>query len=151
MKSSITTILFLLFCSIAIAQGPPPPMNMPTESNTILIDKIIKVTNQEQYFIEYCSEKVKTYASENKWSKEKTRQILGSVKLEHYISTIYSNYASYSVEELKTILTTMSLINDGKSNLSKMTLINPMMHNNLDLFVEGLLEGKYVITGKKVN
>ena len=151
MKQSITTLLFILFCSSAIAQLPPPTMDMPTESNTILIDEILKVTNQEHYFIEYCSEKVMTYASDNKWSKEKTSQILGSVKLEHYISTIYNNYAIYSDEELKNILTTMTLINDGKSNLSKMTLINPMMHNNLDLFVEGLLEGKYVMTSKKVN
>ena len=151
MKHSITTLLFILFCSIAIAQGPPPPMAMPTEDNTALIDEIIKATNQEHYFIDYCSKKVSEYASENNWSSEKTSQIIESIRLRSYISTIYNNYASYSVEELKAILTTMTLINDGKSNLSKMTLINPMMHNNLDLFIEGLLEGKYVITNKKVN
>ena len=107
MKNNKINILlvFIFFLNIAVfGQTNPPPMAMPKDSNTILVDKIIEMTNHEQYFIDYCSKKVKTYAKENSWSPEKTNEILGSIKFKYYNSTIYNSYAFYSTDQLRKLL-----------------------------------------------
>ena len=135
---------FFLFAKTLFGQAPPPPMAMPADSNIILIDKIIEVSNHEKYFVEYCTKKVRQYSIENNWTAEKTNQIMESIKFKSYKTTIYNSYAFYSIEQLKSLYDTLALVNkDTKSSFS-MILTNSMMQNNLDLLVDGLIEGKYI-------
>jgi hypothetical protein len=139
-------IPFSLFTITLLGQTNPPPMAMPTESNVILVDKIIEVTKHEKYFIDYCTDKVKSHSLKNKWSQEKTNQILESIKFKYYSSTIYNSYAFYSIEQLKTLLEALTFLNKKTKNNLEMILTNSMMQGNLDVFVEGVIEGKYVMT-----
>ena len=139
-------IAFFLFTTTAFGQTNPPPMAMPADSSIILVDKIIEVTKHEKYFVDYCTKKVKNYSTENNWTPEKTNQILESIKFKYYNSTIYNSYAFYSIDQLKSLLDTLILLNkDAKSSLT-MVLTNSMMQSNLDLFVDGVIKGKYVTT-----
>lgn len=149
MKTKINIILIfsLLFsCLTAIGQTNPPSMGMPKENNKILIDKIISATEHEKYFIDYCTKKVKNYATENNWTPEKTTQILESINFKYYNYTIYNSYAFYSSDQLKKILDAVVILNKNPKNKLTMILTNSMMQNNLELFVDGIIKGKYITT-----
>ena len=139
-------ITFFLFVTTVFGQTNPPPIAMPADSSVILMDKIIEVTRHEKYFVDYCTKKVNNYAAENNWTTDKTKQILESIKFKYYNSTVYNSYAFYSIDQLKSLLDTLTLFNkDAKSSLT-MILTNSMMQSNLDLFVDGVIKGKYVTT-----
>jgi len=126
-------------------QVAPPPMAMPADSNTVLIDKIIELTDHEKYFIDYCTMKVMAFAKENKWKKEKTSEILNSIKFEYYNSTIYNSYAFCSTSQLTKLVDALTELAKDIKNSGPFILTNSMMQNNLDLFVKGVIEGKYVV------
>lgn len=141
----ITVINFTFFNNDLFCQsGPPPAMAMPDGNNKILIDKIIETTKHEKYFIDYCTKKVNQYAIENNWINEKTIKTLNSINFEYYNSTIYNSYAFYSTEQLNSLLNSLILLDDNSS--SSMILTNSMMQSNLDLYIESVIEGKYIIT-----
>jgi len=145
-KVLYTIALFFFFGTTSFGQTNPPPMAMPNDSSVIIVDKIIEVTKHEKYFVDYCTKKVKKYATENNWTPEKTTQILGSIKFKYYNSTIYNSYAFYSIDQLKALLDTMTLLNSDSKNSLTMVLTNSMMQSNLDLFIDGVIKGKYVTT-----
>lgn len=126
---------------------PPPPMEMamPTEINTKIVDEIVKVTRHEKYFTDYCIDKVKRFGRSNAWTTGRTNEILGSIKFEFYKSTIYNSYAVYSTEQLNKILETLTIVNSKSGIDLTMILTNSMMQSNLDLFVEALIAGKYIV------
>ena len=144
--NNIYRLIFLLFFLNIVVPGQtnPPPMAMPKDSNAILVDKIIEITNHEKYFIDYCSKKVKNYAQENSWTPEKTNEILGSIKFKYYKSTIYNSYAFYSTDQLRKLLDVLTSLNNNSKNSMPMILTNSMMQSNLDLFIKSVIEGKYV-------
>lgn len=142
-------VLFSLFISLTnyfnvSGQVSPPPMAMPKDSSIIVIDRIIDVTKHEEYFIEYCTEKVNKYASLNNWEPTKTKQILESIKFKDYNHTIYNSYAFYSINQLNSILKALTLLNTDPKNHMTMVLTNSMMQVNLEFYVESLIEGKYI-------
>ena len=139
-------VSFFLMGNMAFGQTNPPPMAMPKDSSIILVDKIIEVTHHEKYFVDYCTKKVKKYSVENNWTTEKTAQILESIKFNYYNSTIYNSYAFYTIEQLKSLLEAMTALNSVSRSTQTMVLTNSMMQSNLDLFVQSVIEGKYVTT-----
>lgn len=143
-KTAYLLITFILLTTKAIGQTDPPPMAMPADSSVILVDKIMEITKHEKYFVDYCSKKINNYSAENNWTSEKTKQILESIKFEYYNSTIYNSYAFYSIDQLKALLDALTLLNQDANSSLTMVLTNAMMQSNLDLFVEGVIEGKYV-------
>jgi superfamily II RNA helicase len=149
MKTSYTLIaIFFLLSTTSLCQTNPPPMAAPADTNKILIDKIIEITSHEKYFIEYCASKVRKCAEKNYWTANKTNEILESIKFDYYNPTIYNSYAFYSNDQLKKILSALTIINQKPKNNLTMIFTNSMMQNNLDLFIENLLEGKYVAKHK---
>ena len=139
--------LFLVILSFYIksnGQVPPPPMAMPVDSNALLVDSIIKVTKHEQYFRDYCREKVLAHARINNWTEEKTGDILESVQFRYYNSTIYNSYAFYSTDQLRKLLDALKEL-ARTSRDRPFILTNDMMQHNLDLFVASAIAGKYVV------
>jgi len=144
-RTSFLLILILTSCLKMAGQVAPPEMALPTDSNTLLIDKIIEVTNHEKYFNDYCNGKVMAYAQEHNWKKDKTSEILNSVKFKYYNSTIYNSYAFYSTEQLTKLLEALTELTKASKDNQPFILTNSMMQSNLDLFVKSVIEGKYVI------
>lgn len=142
-KIKFLIVFAFLLCIKTNGQGPPP-VAMPSKDNTALIDKIIEVTKHKKYFTDYCTEKVKEYAEENKWNKAKTKKILSSINFEDYNSTIYNSYAFYSETQLKNLLTVMADLAKTKHS-SPFILTNDMMQSNLENYLKGVIEEKYVL------
>ena len=147
-KQTIIIFYFIASFSKVSGQVAPPPAAMPTESNTVLIDKIIQVTNHKQYFADYCSKKILAYAKENNWTQEKTNEILNSAKFKYYNSTIYNSYAFYSTFQLTKLLEILTDLSKTVRPSQMFILTNQMMQSNLDLFVKTVIEGKYVVKGE---
>ncbi|MET0392972.1 MAG: hypothetical protein ABW019_07510 [Chitinophagaceae bacterium] len=136
--------IFFYSLTVSGQDGPPPPAAMPADSNIILVDKIIDVTRHKEYFMNYCKEKTESHAQKNNWTAEKTKTILGSINFEYYRSTIYNSYAFYTARQLTGLLDALTLLYRGKPDHLVMILTNSMMQFNLDVFVENIIEGKYV-------
>ncbi|MFM9984136.1 MAG: hypothetical protein ACKVOK_02840 [Flavobacteriales bacterium] len=147
-KVSYLLIALFLFALNVSSQTdpPPPPMAMPPDSSVILVDKIIEITKHEKYFIDYCTKKVKNHSKENGWTQEKTDKILKSIKFEYYNSTIYNSYAFYSIDQLKSLLDALTLLNKDTKGGMPMILTNSMMQSNLELFADNVIKGEYVPT-----
>ena len=142
----VFSFVFLLSTSTVFSQTNPPPMSMPDKANSVLVDSLIRITNHEQFFIDYCTKKVTEHATLNNWPQSKTEKILKSIKFKYYDDTIYNSYAWYSTEELRKLLDTLLLLNKKSSKGTRLILTNSMMQSNLDLFVKGVIEGKYVMS-----
>ena len=141
--------IILLSANTSLGQSAPPPMAAPDKNNTLLIDKIIEITDHEQYFVDYCTKKVKRHGAENNWSEEKTKEILGSIRFKYYNSTIYNSFAFYSTGQLQTLVNALEALRKDKQFEQPFILTNSMMQNNLELFVENLIDGKYLTKKNK--
>jgi hypothetical protein len=136
--------LFLSLSLQAICQDGPPPMAMPADSNAILITNLIKVTDHEAYFLDYCTNKVKDHGLKQHWSTKKTQEILASIKFDYYSTTIYNSYAFYTKSQLTKLLEAMTLLKANSKDRDPLILTNSMMQWNLERFVENIIEGKYL-------
>jgi len=142
---NILLLLTFFVTSFAFAQAPPPP-SMPTNDNKVLIDELIKVTEFENYFTEYCKNKVEQAAKESNWEDGKTQQIIESIKFKYFSNSIYNAFAVDSKENLsKTIILFKSMNENRKDSILKMIPINAMIQFNLDGFAKSIIEGKYII------
>jgi len=144
MKNILLLLIFFV-TSFILAQAPPPP-SMPTDDNKILIDELIKVTEFESYFNNYCKNKVEQAAKENNWDDKKKREIIKSIRFEGFATnTIYNNFARNTKEDLQETITLLKKLNE-KENLSstKFIIINLMIQNNLEGYVKSLLRGDYL-------
>ena len=142
-------IFFLLaFCvsSFAIAQAPPPP-SIPPADNKVLIDELIRVTEFENYFNNYCKTKVEQTAKENNWDEKKKQEIIESIKFKYFYHSIYNAFASENKETLNNAIALFKNINNKKSDsFLKFVPINPMMQYNLEGFTSSLIKGNYIIS-----
>lgn len=139
----------LVFCisSLAIAQelAPPPPAE-PTIENKILIDELIKITEYEKYFYDYCKNKVEQTAKENNWDEKKKNKIIESIKFKYFNYSIHNAFALDSKESLNNAIILFKNLNSVRNEtILKIIPINAMMQRNLDGFVESLLQEKYII------
>lgn len=135
--------VFTFFAMVSKAQDGPPPMAMPTEKNKELIDEVIKVTNYETYFKNYCLEKVNRYAAAQNWTEKKREQIIKSIDFKYFSSTVYNQYAFHSSEELEKLIELFKELN--KNKVQKLIVTSDMVQGNLELFAQNVVEGKYVM------
>lgn len=135
--------LLIVCSSVCQAQEDPPPMAMPTENNKVLIDEVIRVTNYETYFREYCLEKIKQYATEHKWTANKKEEIIKSIDFKYFNSTVYNQYAFHSTEDLKRLIELFKALN--KNKVQKLVVTSDIVQRNLELFTQSVIEGKYVM------
>jgi hypothetical protein len=133
-----------MVCStVSKAQDGPPPMAMPTENNKVLIDEVIKVTNYDTYFRDYCLKRVNQHATVNNWTTKKKEQVIKSIDFKSFSSTVYNQYAFHSTEELKKLIELFKELN--KNKVQKLIVTSEMVQGNLELFVQSVIEGKYVM------
>ena len=137
----ILIFLFLFVIHFSFAQISPPAPSMPTESDRILIDELIKVSELENYFNNYCKYKIDQKAKEFNWSEQKREKVIESVNFEEYTNTIYNVFALNTKEDLENIIELIKKLNK-KRNLpsSKLIITNLMMQKNLDGYIGTLLK-----------
>jgi hypothetical protein len=140
-KKLILSTIFVLFVFVSNAQDGPPAIAMPTGENEVLIDELIKVTDFERHFKDYCTKRVNDYAKQKNVDSKRVNQMLGSVSLKHFNVTLYNEFSSYSKDQLKRMIELFKKINEG--NTHKLSIMSSLIQINLDYFVQSIIESEY--------
>jgi hypothetical protein len=115
---------------------------MPTQQNTIIVNKIIDVTNYKTYFVDYCLTKINETAYKEKWNEQKTVQITETINFKNFRDAVYNMFAFYDEVELETLLKEYQK-NTAYQTTNAMTT-NKVLLNNLDIYAKDVVEGKYL-------
>ncbi len=143
---NIVLLLTFFIASLTFAQTAPPPPSMPTADNKILIDELIKVTEFENYFTNYCKNKVEQAAKESNWDDKKKQELINSINFGSFTNTIYNVFARNTKEDLEDTISLLKKLNQKRNLISsKLVVSNLMMQNNLEGYVKSLLKGNYII------
>ena len=137
--------LFLILISIKIySQQSPPPIAKPTSDNKVLIDELIKVTEYENFFTQYCLMKIRRVSYAEKWTEQYKKDVTESIKFKYYIDTIYN---AFSFTDKNDLLKMIAFYKDVNKNAKhhKYVITNEMMANNLEGFADSLVKGKYIV------
>jgi hypothetical protein len=128
--------------AICISQTSVAKAPMPTQQNTIIVNKIIDVTNYKTYFVDYCLTKINETAYKEKWNEQKTVQITETINFKNFRDAVYNMFAFYNEVELETLLKEYQK-NTAYQTTNAMTT-NKVLLNNLDIYAKDVVEGKYL-------
>jgi len=128
--------------AICISQTSVAKAPMPTQQNTIIVNKIIDVTNYKTYFVDYCLTKINETAYKEKWNEQKTVQITETINFKNFRDAVYNMFAFYDEVELETLLKEYQK-NTAYQTTNAMTT-NKVLLNNLDIYAKDVVEGKYL-------
>ena len=142
-KNYFLFLALLMFApAICISQTSAAKAPMPTQQNTIIVNKIIDVTNYKTYFVDYCLTKINETAYKEKWDEQKTVQITETINFKNFRDAIYNMFAFYNEVELETLLKEYQK-NTAYQTTNAMTT-NKVLLNNLDIYAKDVVEGKYL-------
>jgi len=142
-KNYFLLLVLLMFVPvICISQTSVAKAPMPTQQNTIIVNKIIDVTNYKTYFVDYCLTKINETAYKEKWNEQKTVQITETINFKNFRDAVYNMFAFYNEVELETLLKEYQK-NTAYQTTNAMTT-NKVLLNNLDIYAKDVVEGKYL-------
>jgi len=136
-------VLLMFVPAICISQTSVAKAPMPTQQNTIIVNKIIDVTNYKTYFVDYCLTKINETAYKEKWDEQKTVQITETINFKNFRDAVYNMFAFYNEVELETLLKEYQK-NTAYQTTNAMTT-NKVLLNNLDIYAKDVVEGKYLV------
>ncbi|MCA4810656.1 hypothetical protein IF128_13065 [Empedobacter stercoris] len=140
MKKIISFIIFLTY-NYSFAQDIPSPAT-PNKENEQIIDKILINTEYENFLKEYVYSKIDKSEIAANWTSEYKKRILSSVKLKYFEFSLKNQLAFASKEELDKLNSGFKIYNEN--NNQKLVFINAIILNNLEIFAESIIEGKYI-------
>lgn len=143
-KHALSVLVFLLFTPVICqSQTSSKAVPMPSQQNTIIINRIIEATNYKTYFVDYCLNKINETASKEKWNEQKTIEISETINFKNFRDAVYNMFAFYNEIELETLLKTYEKDN-GYQTTNVMTT-NKVLLNNLDIYTRDIVKGKYLM------
>ena len=114
---------------------------MPTQQNTIIINKIIEAANYKNYFIDYCLTKINETAAKEKWNDQKTMEITESIDFKNFKDAVYNMFAFHDEVELETLLKAYQ--KDTNHQTSNIMTTSKALSTNLDIYARDVVTGKY--------
>ena len=135
-------VLLMFVPAICISQTSVAKAPMPTQQNTIIVNKIIDVTNYKTYFVDYCLTKINETAYKEKWDEQKTVQITETINFKNFRDAVYNMFAFYNEVELETLLKEYQ--KDTAYQTTNAMTVNKVLLNNLDIYAKDVVEGKYL-------
>ena len=135
-------VLLMFVPAVCISQTSVAKAPMPSQQNTIIVNKIIDVTNYKTYFVDYCLTKINETAYKEKWNEQKTVQITETVNFKNFRDAVYNMFAFYNEVELETLLKEYQK-NTAYQTTNAMTT-NKVLLNNLDIYAKDVVTGMYL-------
>jgi len=139
-KKHLYLILFVLIPAVSICQTSSK-VPMPTQQNTIIINKIIEAANYKTYFIDYCLTKINETAAKEKWNDQKTMEITESIDFKNFKDAVYNMFAFHDEVELETLLKAYQ--KDTIHQTSNIMTTSKALSTNLDIYARDVVTGKY--------
>lgn len=142
--SFLILILVLFVPSVGVSQTSSTNVPLPSQQNTIIVNKIIEATNYKTYFVDYCLGKINETASKEKWNDQKTTAITETINFKNFREAVYNMFAFYNEVELETLLKTYE--KDSVYQSTNVMTTNKVLLNNLDIYARDVVKGKYLIS-----
>jgi hypothetical protein len=136
-------VLLIFVPAICSSQTSVAKAPMPTQQNTIIVNKIIEAANYKTYFVDYCLSKVNETASKENWNDQKTTQITETINFKNFRDAVYNMFAFYNEVELETLLKAYE--KDSAYQTTNVMTTNRVLLNNLDIYAKDVVLGKYLI------
>ncbi|MBF4517445.1 hypothetical protein IRZ71_13860 [Flavobacterium sp. ANB] len=133
--------LFVFIPSVCISQTSAS-VPMPTQQNTIIVNKIIEATNYKTYFVDYCLTKINEKSFKEKWNEQKTKEITESINFKNFRDAVYNMFAFYNEVDLETLLKAYE--KDPAYQTTNVMTTNKVLLNNLDIYARDIVTGKYL-------
>ena len=138
----LVLVLSVFMPSVCTSQTSVAKAPMPSQQNTIIVNKIIEAANYKTYFVDYCLSKVNETASKENWNDQKTMQITETINFKNFRDAVYNMFAFYNEVELETLLKEYQK-NTAYQTINAMTT-NKVLLNNLDIYAKDVVTGKYL-------
>ncbi|RUT68203.1 hypothetical protein D0817_21970 [Flavobacterium cupreum] len=142
--SFLILILVLFVPSVCLSQTSSANVPLPSQQNTIIVNKIIEATNYKTYFVDYCLGKINETASKEKWNDQKTTAITETINFKNFREAVYNMFAFYDEVELETLLKTYE--KDSAYQTTNAMTTNKVLLNNLDIYARDVVKGKYLLS-----
>ena len=143
LKNHLFLILFVLIPSVGICQTSSISVPMPTQQNTIIINKIIEAANYKTYFTVYCLTKINETAAKEKWNDQKTMKITESIDFKNFKDAVYNMFAFHDEVELETLLKAYQ--KDNGYQTSNIMTTSKALTTNLDIYTKDVVKGRYIV------
>lgn len=135
----ILTLVLISFESKGQTYEEPPKMAMVSNENKPLVDKIIEITEYENYFNNYCLNIIKETEKKEKWTKEKSNSVRSKINFSKFkVLKIYNWLASYSTKELKELIELYE--KDNKKKKKNIIVDNANIKQHLEWYVQELIK-----------
>ncbi|MBP1223465.1 hypothetical protein [Flavobacterium sp. 1355] len=138
----LVLVLSMFIPSVCTSQTSAAKAPMPSQQNTIIVNKIIEATNYKTYFVDYCLSKVNETASKENWNDQKTMQITETINFKNFRDAVYNMFAFYNEVELETLLKAYE--KDSAYQSTNAMTTNKVLLNNLDIYARDVVMGKYL-------
>ncbi|MCI9844137.1 hypothetical protein [Flavobacterium pectinovorum] len=143
-KHSLLVLLLLIFIPYTgICQQHRTAVQMPTQQNTIIVNKIIEAARYKTYFVDYCLNKINETANKEKWNEQKTMEITETINFRNFRDAVYNLFAFHDEIELETLLKTYQ--KDKIYQTTNIMTSNQALNTNLDIYARDIVKGKYII------
>lgn len=143
-KHSLFVLFLLVFIPYtAICQQYRTAVQMPTQQNAIIVNKIIEATNYKTYFVDYCLNKINETANKEEWNEQKTLEITETVNFRNFRDAVYNLFAFHDEIELETLLKTYQ--KDKIYQTTNIMTTNKALNFNLDIYARDIVKGKYLL------
>ncbi|MDR7209822.1 hypothetical protein [Flavobacterium piscis] len=141
-KKHLLLILLIFIPFVGICQTSLK-VPMPTQQNTIIINKIIEAANYKTYFIDYCLTKINETASKEKWNDQKTMEITESIDFKNFRDAVYNMFAFHDEVELETLLKAYQ--KDNSYQASNIMTTSKALTTNLEIYTRDVVKGRYLM------
>lgn len=132
--NKLVLFIFLLFNHSLFGQGIEGPMQ-PSPGNKTLIIELMVESKFEAYFKEYCSDRIDFLGKEKGLSKEKIAEYKKKINFEEFLDyTVFNQFARFSSEELKQMISLCKTLNKGKK-FNGVFISTPIIESNLELLI----------------
>ncbi|MGV3613392.1 MAG: hypothetical protein ACO1N0_20710 [Fluviicola sp.] len=130
----LVIFIFLFFNHSLFSQGIEGPMEASPENKPLIIELMVE-SKFEAYFTDYCSKRMDFLGKEKGLTKEKIAEYKKKVSFAEFLDyTVFNQFAEYSSEELKQMITLCKTLNKGKK-FNWVFISTPIIESNLELFI----------------
>lgn len=132
--NKLAIFIFLLVTRSLFAQGIEGPMEASPENKPLIVELMVE-SKFEAYFTDYCSKRMDFLGKEKGLTKEKIAEYKKKVSFAEFLDyTVFNQFASFSSEELKQMITLCKTLNEGKK-FNWVFISTPIIESNLELLI----------------
>ena len=116
----------------------PPSSIAADKGKKLLVEELMKASRYEEFFREYCYEKIDEKAKKMKWNAELIKERKMTVNFNDFKKlTIYDELSLIPSEQLENLINVFKQVNN--KNVSPFFITSSIIQSNLETFVERYL------------